>query len=60
MSSLNLVSFGGWVAFAALAWLLGGCRRPVSWRTVLGSGPLMLVLGACVFWLPPSRALLLA
>jgi CNT family concentrative nucleoside transporter len=58
MSWLNLGSLAGWVALAALAWILGGCRRPVPWRTVTGAGGLMVVLGAVVFWLPPARTAL--
>ena len=38
VSWLNLVSLIGCVAFAVLAWLLGGCKRPVPWKTVTGSG----------------------
>ena len=57
MSWLNLVSLLGCVAFAALAWLIGGCRRPVAWRTVLGSSMLMAGLGVVVFWIPGTRKL---
>ncbi|MCH9648916.1 MAG: nucleoside permease nupX [Deltaproteobacteria bacterium] len=59
MSYLNLISLLGWVAFCALAWVIGGCRRPVPWRTVLGSTLLTFGLGAVVFLLPASRKLLL-
>jgi CNT family concentrative nucleoside transporter len=59
MSSLNLVSLVGWFVLAAMAWLIGGCRRPVAWRTIVGSGLLMFGLGVVVFLLPPTRALLL-
>ncbi|GAB4370199.1 MAG: nucleoside transporter C-terminal domain-containing protein [Acidobacteriota bacterium] len=59
MSLWNLVSALGLVAFAALAWLAGGCRRPVTWRPVLGSAGLMLVLALAVFRLPPMRTVLL-
>jgi len=58
MSWLNLVSLVGWVVLAAIAWLVGGCRRPVPWRTILGSGLLMFALGVVVFWLPPTRFVL--
>jgi len=60
MSSLNLVSFGGVVAFATLAWVAGGCRRPVPWRTVAGAGALLGVLGVLVFLFPPTRTALVA
>jgi CNT family concentrative nucleoside transporter len=56
---LNLVSLFGWIVLAGLAWVVGGCRRPVPWRTVLGSAALILVLGAVMFALPPSRTALL-
>jgi CNT family concentrative nucleoside transporter len=56
---LNAVSFLGLLAFAALAWAAGGCRRPVPWRTVIGSGLLMLALGIVVFLVAPTRRLLL-
>jgi CNT family concentrative nucleoside transporter len=59
MSSLNLVSLLGCVALVVLAWLLGGCRRPLPWRTVTGSGLLLFVIGVVVFWLPPTRGVLL-
>jgi CNT family concentrative nucleoside transporter len=56
---LNLISLVGWFALALLAWLLGGCRRPVPWRTVIGSTLLTFALGAIVFLLPAARTLLL-
>ncbi len=49
MSGLNLVSLLGLFSLAGLAWIVGGLRRPVPWRTVLGAGALMLLLGAVVF-----------
>jgi len=59
VSWLNLGSLAGWVALAALAWAVGGFRRPVPWRTVIGAGGLMLLLGLVVFWLPPARVALI-
>ncbi|MDA2937244.1 nucleoside permease nupX [Acidobacteria bacterium AH-259-A15] len=59
MSVLNLISLLGLLVLGGLAWALGGFRRPVAWRTVLGSGLLMLALGAVVFLLPPIRLVLL-
>jgi len=59
MSWLNLGSLAGWAALAALAWAVGGFRRPVPWRTVGGAGGLMFVLGAVVFWLPFARTALI-
>lgn len=58
MGWLNLISLGGCAALGGLAWLIGGCRRPFPWRTVIGSTSLMLTLGAVIFWLPPTRAVL--
>jgi len=60
MSWLNLLSLFGLVALAALAWVCGGCRRPVPWRSTLGAGSLMFALGTIVFWVPQTRALLVA
>jgi CNT family concentrative nucleoside transporter len=57
---LNAVSLVGLVALGALAWLAGGCRRPVPWRTIVGASALMLLLGIVVFWLPPTRTALVA
>jgi len=60
MGWLNLISLVGWVALAGLAWLVGGCRRPIAWRTVGGSALLMLGMGCVVFLLPPTRVALVA
>jgi CNT family concentrative nucleoside transporter len=60
VSALNLVSLLGCVALVALAWLIGGCRRPVPWRTVLGSGALLVAIGVVVFLLPATRVALRA
>ena len=59
MSHLNLISLLGWGAICLLAWLVGGCRRPVPWRTILGSAVLTFGLGAVVFLLPATRRVLL-
>jgi len=55
---LNFISFVGWFVLALVAWLIGGCRRPVPWRTVVGSTLLTFGLGAIVFLLPTTRSLL--
>lgn len=59
MTHLNLVSLGGWVVLCLLAWVVGGCRRPVPWRTVAGSTALSFGLAAVVFLAPASRRVLL-
>jgi len=41
--------------FAAAAWAGGGFRRPVPWRTACGCALLMLILGALVFLVAPTR-----
>ena len=56
---LNLISLLGLFVLAGLAWVVGGLQRPIAWRTVSGSGLLMLALGTVVFLLPPTRRLLL-
>lgn len=59
MSHLNLISLLGWFAFCAVAWIAGGCRRPVPWRTVWSSTALVFGLAAVVFLVPASRGVLL-
>jgi len=60
MGWLNLVSLAGFAGFGLLAWAAGGFQRPIPWRTVLGSSVLVVLIGAVVFWVPPTRAALLA
>ena len=55
----NLVSLGGLLALGALAWVLGGCPRPLPWRTVAGSYAVMAVLGVLIFLVPQARPALL-
>jgi CNT family concentrative nucleoside transporter len=59
VSHLNLISLVGWGALCLLAWLIGGCRRPLPWRTILGSAVLTFGLGAVVFLVPATRRVLL-
>ncbi len=59
MGPLNLVSLLGFALLCVAAWVLGGCKRPVPWRTVLGSTVLVFGLGAVVFLVPLSRRVLL-
>lgn len=58
MSALNAVSLAGLLVYAVLAWVLGGCRRDVPWRTVAGAFALLLATGAAVFLAPPARTAL--
>ena len=60
MSHLNLVSLFGVAALAALAWIAGGCRRPVPWRTVAGCAALMFAVALFVFTVEPTRQALAA
>ena len=59
MSTLNLVSLVGWFVLCALAWAAGGFKRPIPWRTVIGSTLLTFGLGAVVFLVPFTRRILL-
>lgn len=56
MSLLQLQSGLGLLALAGLAWLLGGCRRPVPWRILAAGLALQLLLAALLLRLPPLRA----
>jgi len=49
----------GATVLCLLAWLAGGCPRPLPWRTIRGSAPLLFALAAIVFWLPPTRLAML-
>ncbi len=59
MSHLNLISLLGWGVLCLLAWLVGGCKRPLPWRTVVSSAVLTFGLGAVVFLVPATRRVLL-
>ncbi len=59
MGWLNLGSLAGCVVLCLVAWAAGGLRRPFPRRTAVGGAAVLLVLGAAVFWLPPTRTLLL-
>jgi CNT family concentrative nucleoside transporter len=56
MSALQLQSALGLLALCALAWVLGGCRRGVSWRVVLVGLALQIGLAAALLHVPPLRA----
>ncbi len=59
VTRFNLGSLLGCVTLCLLAWATGGFRRPFPRRTVAGAGGLLVLLGAVVFWLPPTRGFLL-
>ncbi|MBI0432903.1 nucleoside transporter C-terminal domain-containing protein [Roseomonas sp. KE0001] len=56
MSGLQLQSGLGLLGLAALAWALGGFRRPVPWRILLAGLALQVALAAMLLHLPPLRA----
>ncbi len=56
MTALQLQSALGLVALAALAWLLGGCWRGVTWRVVAAGLGAQVALAALMLHLPPLRA----
>jgi len=56
MSTLQLQSGLGLLALCLLAWVLGGCRRGVSWRVVAAGLGLQITLAALLLHVPPMRA----
>lgn len=56
MSALQLQSGLGLLAMAALAWAIGGFRRPVPWRVVWVGLAAQVVLATLLLNLPPVRA----
>ncbi|MFC7737537.1 NupC/NupG family nucleoside CNT transporter [Roseomonas sp. GCM10028921] len=56
MIPLQLHAALGLVALPALAWAVGGFRRPLPWRTVLAGLVLQIALGAALLHIPPLRA----
>ena len=57
MTILQLQSAIGLVALAALAWALGGLRRPVPWKLIgIGLGA-QLLLAALLLLIPPLRGI---
>ncbi|WP_448563378.1 NupC/NupG family nucleoside CNT transporter, partial [Trichothermofontia sp.] len=55
MTYLNLISFFGIFGLCAIAWLFSENRRVIPWRVLIGGISLQLILGALVFWFPPTR-----
>jgi concentrative nucleoside transporter, CNT family len=60
MGILNLVSLLGIFGFCLIAWIFSENRRVFPWRVVITGIVLQLVLGAAVFWFPPTREALQA
>lgn len=56
MSALQMQSGLGLLGLALLAWVLGGCRRGVSWRVVVAGLALQIGLAAALLHIPPLRA----
>lgn len=55
MTYLNLVSFAGIFGLCAIAWIFSEHRQIIPWRVIIGGIGLQLILGALVFWFPPTR-----
>jgi CNT family concentrative nucleoside transporter len=56
MSTLQLQSAAGLLALCLLAWVLGGCRRGVTWRVVTAGLALQIALAALLLHVPAMRA----
>jgi CNT family concentrative nucleoside transporter len=56
VTALQLQSAIGLLALCALAWLLGGARRPIPWRVVIAGLALQVLLAAALLHVPPLRA----
>lgn len=59
MDFLNLISLVGLFVLGGMAWGIGGFRRPVQFRTLLGSALMMVFFGGLIFLVPPIRLVLL-
>ena len=59
MDFLNLISLVGLFVLGGMAWGIGGLRRPVQIRTLLGSALMMVFFGGLIFLVPPIRLVLL-
>src|SRR5215468_10938732 len=55
----HVVSLGGFVIFAGVAWLLSSDRRRVAWKTIAWGAGLQLIIGLIIFRLPVSQRILL-
>jgi CNT family concentrative nucleoside transporter len=52
---LHLISFAGFLAFAAIAWLCSSNRHKIKWKTIAWGMGLQLLIGLLVFRLPISQ-----
>ena len=59
MDFLNLISLVGLFILGGVVWGIGGLRRPVQSRTLLGSALMMVLLGGLIFLVPSIRLVLL-
>lgn len=55
----HFVSAGGFLVFAAIAWLLSTDRRKVSWKTITSGIALQLFIGLLIFRLPGTHRIFL-
>ena len=55
----HAVSLGGFVVFAAIAWVLSSNRRRIAWKTIAWGVVLQLLIGLIIFRLPVSHRVLL-
>jgi concentrative nucleoside transporter, CNT family len=51
----RLISLAGFLAFAAIAWLLSSNRRKVNWKTIAWAIGLQLLIGLLIFQLPGAQ-----
>jgi concentrative nucleoside transporter, CNT family len=54
---LHLISFAGFLAFAAIAWLCSSNRDKIKWKTIAWGMGLQLFIGLLVFRLPISQGI---
>jgi concentrative nucleoside transporter, CNT family len=56
VTAVQLQSALGLLGLCLLAWIIGSCRRGVSWRVVAAGLGLQLAFAILLLWLPPLRA----
>ena len=55
----HLVSAGGFLVFAGLAWLLSTDRRKIAWKTIAWGVSLQVVIGLLIFQFPGTHRVFL-